>query len=371
MGSCHVGRVPCPFPSPSRAWQVRIFAFLLTLLAVGLANAQARVPTILVVETGDGVDGDALRAAISRELGVVAVPPSNPRGANRSGTVRVRIDPAKGELAVEYEERPRVITRTVPIPVNPDAVMKSAVFLAGNLARNEAADLTWAMRLSAPPTAETSSPPKPERLAKRFWFGASVEMDGLSMPADDNRNVCLDFVAPTGYYCTNEDGSNFDGFSGTNSVEGGFEIKNGRFVASADYALTDNWMVGARIGFIAQRYPGSYAPHQKLTLGRLHTELRALYAFGDHALAEGVAPYAIFAAGMAQFDAKSNLLDPQEPVRQAWKVYGPFFSSFGFGLRWAMTPDVAVMATPARITLVFPYETTWVWSPEAGVQVGF
>jgi hypothetical protein len=244
------------------------------------------------------------------------------------------------------------------------------VFLAGNLARNEATDLTWAMRLGPPPTSHGKSVPK-DPTPKRWWFGAAAEMDGMSMPTDINHNVC--FYSEANYYCTNVDGSDFDPRldGGWYPVDGGFEIKTGRFVASADYALTENWMVGARIGFIAQRYPGSWAPNQKLTLGRLHTEVRALYAFGEHALSEGVAPYAVFAAGMAQFDAKNNLLDPFLSAKQAWKVYGPFFTSFGFGLRWVATTDVALLTTPARITLVFPYETTWVWSPELGVQVGF
>jgi hypothetical protein len=330
-------------------------------------RAWSQGPAVLVVETGAGVDGEAVRAAIGRELGVVAVAPGDPREANRTGTLRVWVDPSRGELSVEYEERPHAIRRTVPIPVGPDSVMKSTVYLAGNLARNEAADLTWAMRLSAPPTGNAKPPLK----AKRWWFGAAAEMDGMGMPTDINHNVC--FGSEANYYCTNVDGSDFDPRTdgGWYPVDGGFEIKTGRFVASADYALTENWMVGARLGFIAQRYPGTWAPHQKLTLGRLHTEVRALYAFGEHALSEGVAPYAVFATGMAQFDAKNNLLDPFTPAHQAWKVYGPFFASFGFGLRWAVSNEVALMTTPARITFVFPYETTWVWSPEAGVQVGF
>jgi len=348
------------------AW---IGTFVFTFFAVCPASAQAPAPTVLVVETPEGLDGEALRAAISRELGVAAVPPSDPRAAQRSGTVRVRVDPSKGELVVEYEERPRVITRTIPIPVNPDGVLKSAAFLAGNLARNEAADLAWALRLHAPPTAETP-PSKPARQAKRFWFGAAAELDALSLPSEPNYNVCF---MDKGYYCTNTDGTDFNPFlsGGWYPVQGGFDVKTGRFVVSADYALTDNWMVGARIGFIAQRYPGSRAPNQEFTFGRVHTEVRALYAFGEHALAEGVAPYALFAAGVGQFDAKENLRDPMQPVRQAWKVYGPLFTSFGFGLRWAVSPDVAVFTTPAKITLAFPYETTIALSPELGMQLGF
>jgi hypothetical protein len=190
------------------------------------------------------------------------------------------------------------------------------------------------------------------------------------MPSVVNYNVCF-FSPETTYYCTNEDGTDFNPFSGGSyPVSGGFGIKTGRFVASADYAVTDNWMIGARIGFISQRYPGTRAPNQDFTLGHLHTELRALYAFGDHALVEGLAPYTLFAAGVAQFDAKENLRDPSQPVRQAWKVYGPLFTSFGFGFRWAISTDAAVMMTPAKITLVFPYETTIAWSPEIGFQVG-
>jgi hypothetical protein len=336
-------------------------------LADAVAAAQSPLPNVVVVETPEGVDAEALRAAIGRELGAIAVGPTDPRGASRSGTVRVKIDPTRGELVVEYEERPRVITRTVPIPANPDAVVKSAVFLAGNLARNEAADLTWALRQSAPPTAPPEPKPTPGK-ARSIWIGAAAEMDVMSLPAELHRNICF---APTlGYYCTDQNGDDISSIppGGFYVVEGDFGVRNGRFLLSLDDAVTDNWMVGLRIGFVAQRYRGSRAPHQDFTMGPVHVEARGLYAFGDHPFVEGVAPYTVLAVGAAQYDAKENA---GQPVLFAWKVYGPLFASFGFGFRWAVSPDVAIVATPAKITIAFPYETAIVWSPEIATQVGF
>src|SRR5262249_50822557 len=135
-------------------------------------------------------------------------------------------------------------------------------------------------------------------------------------------------------------------------VDGNFGVRNGRFLLSLDDAVANNWMVGLRIGFVAQRYRGSRAP--KFTLGPIHLEARALYAFGDHPFIEGVAPCTVLAVGVAQYDAKENA---GLPVLFAWKVYGPLFASFGFGFRWAVSPSVAVLATPAKITIAFPHET--------------
>jgi hypothetical protein len=373
MKVCLLRRHPMPSACSARgpfATMARSVTFLLVLLATRWAAAQAPVPTILIVDTLlEGIDAEAMRAAVSRELGVVAVPPSDPRAAVASGIIRVRVDPTKGELSVEYEERPRTILRSVPIPNNRDAVIKSAAALAGNLARNGATDLTWARRQSAPLPQEPSSSPQAAPQIKRLWFGASAEMDGMSLPSESNNNVCF---LDRGYYCTNVDGSELSPTTpGFLSTDGGFGIKNGRILISGDYAITDNWMVGARAGFVAQRYPGSKAPHQSFAMGHAHFELRGMYAFGDRALAEGVAPYAMLAIGAAQFDAKEDLQNPNQPTRQAWKVYGPLFTSFGFGVRWAISSEVGVMATPAKLTFVFPYETTIAWSPELGVQFGF
>jgi hypothetical protein len=354
------------------AW---IASFLLAFFALSFASAEAPVTTVLVVETPDEIDGDSLRAALSRELGVIAIAPTDPREARRSGTVRVRIDPSKGQLGVEYEERPRMIARTVPMPPGQEAVLKSAVFLAGNLARDEAADLTRTLRRSVPPVAEVpptpeaewEPPPKPARTIKRLWFGLVGEMDGLSLPSDLQRNSCI--VWTTDYYCTSSDGRDYQpNLNDYYPVQGGVAIGNSRLVVSGDYALSDHWMVGARLGFAAQRYPGSRAPKQDFNMGRFHFELRTLAAFGERGLASWLAPYVIFAVGAAQFDAK---VDVGFDGVQAWKVYGPVFTSVGLGLRWAVASDLALMTTPAKVTLVFPYETTFVWSPELGLQVGF
>jgi hypothetical protein len=359
-------------------WHAAWIATTLLAHSMGAAAQGRQEPvSVIVVEippTWPEEDARTLREAIGRELGKVAVVPSDPRAADRSGTIHVRLDPARGELVISYEERPRVISRTVPAPPNRDAMLKAATFLAGNLARNEANDLAWALGQRAPPTTEGSTMPAANP-AKRFWFGISGEMDGMIMPAEPNGNICFNTGS---YYCTNPDGTDFDlrhptpGVGGFYVTEGGFDIKNGRLLALAEYAASDNWLLGGRIGFAVQRYPGSLAPKQGFTLGHVHLEGRATYVFGDRPIADvGIAPCVHFALGLAQYDAKENLRDPVWGLRYAWRVYGPAFTSFGVGFRWAIGPDVAAFLAPAKVTFAFPYETTFVWSPEAGAELGF
>jgi hypothetical protein len=190
-------------------------------------------------------------------------------------------------------------------------------------------------------------------------------MDVMGMPSEPNRNTCF---FDDRYVCTYQNGEDITTIptTGTYAVEGNLAIRNGRFVLSLDTTVADNWMLGLRIGWVAQRYRGSRAPHQDFTMGPAHVEVRSLYAFGEHPFVEGVAPYVLFAAGAAQFDAREGSAE-----LLVWRVNGPLFASFGFGFRWVVSSDVAILTTPAKITLAFPYNTTLAWSPEIGTQVAF
>jgi hypothetical protein len=358
----------------------QITRFLLAFLATTPAAAQSlpntpqregAVLVVVVPPIWSEADAEATREAIGRELGVAAVAPSDPRAEHGSGTLRIDLDPSKGNLAVSYQERPRAITRTIPMPLTRQDMLKSIVVLSGNLARNEANELAHAMQPVAPPPTrletpfEPSPPPKPPP-PKRYWLGVALEIDGLSLPTVPNYNVCL---VPHGYYCT-VDGHDYDEVTshGGGAVEGGFGIQNGRVLVSGDYEFTDNWAIGVRLGMAALSYPGTVAPHQGF--GRFHLEARFTYLLGDRKTPDPRI-YLLFAAGAAQYDAKEGMGGNSVPQVQAWKVYGPMFGSFGVGLRTMLTPDVALAFAPAKISLVFPYDTTIAWTPEASLQVGF
>src|SRR5215471_3485177 len=190
----------------------RVGALLLALLSVPPmpppAYAQASLTDILVVDVApdsEWLDPEALRQAIGKELGAVAVAPSDPRAADRRGTVHVRVDAATGELEVQYEEARRIVRR-VRSPPDIPSIRNSAVMLAGNLARdqtdrllaslesawNERHASDWRYVSPAPgeqptPTTDLSSLP----FRKRLWFSVSAEADALVFPEEPNLNVCF------------------------------------------------------------------------------------------------------------------------------------------------------------------------------------
>jgi hypothetical protein len=345
--------------------------FLLAFLGATPAAAQSLPPhggavVVVVVPPGwSDAEAEATREAIGRELGVSAVSPSDSRAQLRSGTLRIDVEPSEGSLAVSYQEQPRVTTRTIPMPLTRQDMLKSIVVLSGNLTRNEADELVRAMR-PVPPSPPPETPVEPPAPPKRFWIGLALEFDGLSLPNSGGRTACF---FPTDYYCTTG-GGDFDPttFRGGGAVEGGFGIQNGRVLVSGDYELTDNWALGVRVGITAWSYPGTAAPHQGF--GRFHFEGRFTYLFGD-SKAPDLRIYLLFAAGVAQYDAKEGVGADSVPEVLAWRLYGPMFGSFGVGLRTMVSRNVAFGFAPAKISLVFPYETTIAWTPEASLQIGF
>ncbi len=151
-----------------------LLAFALALSRPARADgADSSVPDrVLVVEVDEStpaVDPLALRAALRRDLHVEPVPPDDPRAAQARGAVHVAYDGRT--LVVSYRARPEVLTRRVEVPPNAKAVERAAVILAGNLARDEGAELAASLRAQhAPPeeseanaAAPSPSPAPPDR----------------------------------------------------------------------------------------------------------------------------------------------------------------------------------------------------------------
>ena len=113
------------------------------------AFAQA-APAIYVVEVnGDRLDPARVRAAVARELSVTAVAPDDPRAASATGTIEVTASAASSTLRVAFKKSLAPVVRSVALPDDPARAEVAAVFLAGNLARDEASELLGGLKKPA------------------------------------------------------------------------------------------------------------------------------------------------------------------------------------------------------------------------------
>jgi hypothetical protein len=169
--------------------RLRACALVLALaMPVATASSSARADSALTTATvvvdvaPDAAEMDAprLRAAIGKELGATAVAPDDPLARGAPGTITVAIDRASHALVVSYRHDGTPITRSIDLPGDPAAVERAAVLLAGNLARNEAADLVASLRKSgpssqAPAEPNSSSSVDDEDLGKLDRLGAVLD----------------------------------------------------------------------------------------------------------------------------------------------------------------------------------------------------
>ncbi len=260
---------------------------------------------------------------------------------------------------------------------------------------------------------------KPTGKWKKFWIGLAFAYDFVFIPGEgDVCRLTLQAVPASPYDCT----VNGSGFSvarsrtpgdqtidivpgESDSVQGGLTPGNFRILASFDYAPTPNIMVGVRLGYVGGTYNGSAASGgvEARTLGiPLDAELRGTYLLGKDALAKkGLAGYGMIAAGVSQYSAEVGVTAistacsrvangtyqaqcPQSPppppcptnktscttVAEAWATSGPVFASVGLGIRYAFTPEVALLLGP-RFNLAFGPTILPSLSPEVGLQYGF
>jgi hypothetical protein len=135
-------------------------AALALVLAGNLVLAQAAAPLAVAVRSDcPDLSAEAVRRAIEDELQswVVSVDPAAlvPAYAPR---LAVDVSIARGELAVRFDGPGRKpMIRVIPMPGSGEAALRTIAWLAGNLVRDQSADL---VPTPAPPSpAET--PPKP------------------------------------------------------------------------------------------------------------------------------------------------------------------------------------------------------------------
>jgi hypothetical protein len=226
---------------------------------------------------------------------------------------------------------------------------------------------------STEPRRHAAPAPPPGSYA-RWWVGVTSSIDLVSLPSASDVCKLTSAGVPSnvaGYYCTNpRDNSDYPTRSsmGQNaalangnagSTNGGFAARDWRVLLSVDYALSASFLLGARLGYVFDTYPGQAAVHDGHAFSSpIHAELRATYLFGEAPLAEiGFAPYLSAGGGVAEFDAQTTVfVKPSNFVGsvplQAWITGGPAFVDVGAGARYAFSLRTA-FSLGARGTLVF------------------
>jgi hypothetical protein len=265
-------------------------------------------------------------------------------------------------------------------------------------------------KCTAPPAAEATSEDKlPFR---RVWIGVSGSLDFQFLSGTGS--VCslnpTTAQLSTTYACT-VGGNDFPGNSGANAkalnasiphgqnqpdaVNSGLSPGNVRILASFDYALNQNFLIGGRAGVVLLAYPGS----ELSAFPPLHLEARGTLVIGKDALTtKGFHPVLFVGGGVSQFSTSVSLgvnkcVMAGAPVPAtsagvnggcpagsttvagtavAWQVGGPGFASPGGGVRWIIADRVAATLN-VNFVLAFGGSVGFLFapSPELGVQVGF
>jgi hypothetical protein len=238
--------------------------------------------------------------------------------------------------------------------------------------------------------AKKSSGPK----FRRIWVGIAVGLDVMSLPQSDKACVLngsgLGPANTAGYECVDPTTSaNFPGsglksaainmsiLQGPNegdSVGGGLLPTNIRILASFDYAITTNILLGARAGYVLNTDPAS-APGPEFP--PIHLEARFTYLLGKDAILNPIAPLFLLAAGASEFDASIGvqvaLAGGKAPLNEnAWLTAGPIFGAVGAGARFLVGKNIAITAVIKGQAAFGGSAGSLVgFAPEVGAQLGF
>jgi hypothetical protein len=231
----------------------------------------------------------------------------------------------------------------------------------------------------------------------KLWIGLNVAADIYFLPGAND--VCLlnpmsgAVLNSAGYTCVDPNtGGSFPPtqtidreitLGSADQVVGGLKLGNIRIMLSADYALSQNILLGLRAGYVLLTDPVN-APFPPL-----HVEGRFTYLLGKNATTKkGLSPMLFVGAGAGEFDASvpvtvngkcsgpPNGCSPagkalQENVN-AWLTAGPVFFTVGGGFRALVSPRAAVTgALKFEGALGGAAGFLPGVAPELGVQFGF
>jgi hypothetical protein len=248
---------------------------------------------------------------------------------------------------------------------------------------------------------------------KRFWLGLHVAPDIIFFKSD--RDVCsLESVGNNRYGCYEADGrplvnstpagnTTEDAFpylvDGKGRVNGGPYLATVRALISAEYAITSNFLAGARVGMAFNGGPNAYnysgrgqvnSSVVEVQKGKaffpVHLEARLTYHIVSLAK-PGFHPYIHVGGGMAQVDAKmtlpvcrNNYLSEGSPCRATptspldtrdvtvWKRVGRNFVTAGGGIMYPFGNFGAVLNV--NFMYMLP-DSGIVLEPSLGAVMGF
>jgi len=228
---------------------------------------------------------------------------------------------------------------------------------------------------------------------RRVWIGVAIGFDIVSIPQSDK--ACLLNGSGTGpgnsagYECVDPGTSaNFPGSGRSggminglilqgpadgDTVGGGLLLGNIRLMASLDYALNANILLGARAGYVLFTDPAS-APGPAFP--PIHLEARFTYLLGKDAITNPIAPMLVLAAGASEFDAsigvQVRLSTGRTLNENAWLTAGPIFGAAGVGARILVGKNVALTALVKGQAAFGGSGGSLVGiAPEVGAQMGF
>jgi hypothetical protein len=112
------------------------------------------LPVVVVHVTGDRLDPTHTRELVAHELAVDAVAPDDPRASDATGRIVITTDAEGRKLTVRYRKRDEPVERTIDLASDRTRAESDAALLAGNLARDESAELT-PPKENAKPVAQT------------------------------------------------------------------------------------------------------------------------------------------------------------------------------------------------------------------------
>lgn len=218
-----------------RTASTAIFAFLLAILpcAAMAEGPRPAPPTVrLTIAGAEGAEAETLRAAVEAELGrpVVLVR----EGEAPAGGDELTVDVRGADLVVRF--RAGAVERKVRLEPSGDARVKQVALVAGNVARDESADLLGPLRApqKAPPPEVTPAP--------------SVTKPSPASGEDDAVTEYRRLEATLRYYDEAERASSLAGGIAALAV-GGVSIPTGLYVRNhLDEELAGNIAIGVGIG---------------------------------------------------------------------------------------------------------------------------
>jgi hypothetical protein len=224
---------------------------------------------------------------------------------------------------------------------------------------------------------------------RRVWIGIALSLD-LDIPPWA-RDVCVlnsdlkSAANGAGYRCVDpatsanfppdaQTNADIDRTHGDGVGNGALLLGNARILASLDYALNPNMLLGARAGFVLFTYPAS---NPGPAFPPLHLEARFTYLFGDDALTSSFAPMVFVAGGASEFDThigvQLRLTGTGKNMNEdAWLTAGPLFGAAGGGARFLVGQRTATTVAIKGVA-AFGGSARFLFgiAPEVGVQFGF